>query len=78
MIILTAAALAAAQPAPAPQAPAGEPAGHAGHMAHSQVQHGQMQHGQNCPCCNHGGSNQGDDCCAGMRQQHRGHDEHRQ
>jgi hypothetical protein len=68
MIILTAAALAAAQPAPAPQAPVGQPAGqHAGH--------GQMQHGQNCPCCDHSGSTPGRDCCEHM--QRRGED-HRQ
>lgn len=73
MIILTAAVLAAAQPAPAPAAPAGTPATHRDHAAH-----GQMRHGENCPCCDHNGSNQGDDCCAEMRQQHRGHDEHRQ
>ncbi|WP_395611650.1 hypothetical protein [Allosphingosinicella sp.] len=68
MIILTAAALAAAQPAPAPQAPAGPMAGHAEHAAH-----GQMQHGQNCPCCEHSGSAQGHDCCD--HAQHRGHDD---
>jgi copper resistance protein B len=80
MIILTAAALAAAQPAPAPQAPAGPPAGHADHathgqMQHGQMQHGQMQHGQNCPCCDHDGGNAGRDCCEHMQQ--RNHD-HRQ
>jgi hypothetical protein len=70
MIILTAAAIAAAQPAPAPQAPAGPPAGHgAGHAGH-----GQMQHGENCPCCDHGGSSPDRDCCA-EHAQHRGHDD---
>ena len=75
MMILTAAALAAAQPAPAPTAPAGPPAGHADHAAHGQMQHGQMQHGQNCPCCDHSGSTTGRDCCEHMQQ--RGQD-HRQ
>lgn len=69
MIILTAAALAAAQPAPAPQAPAGQPASHgADHAAH-----GQMQHGVNCPCCDHGGQNHDRDCCD--HAQHRSHDD---
>ena len=74
MIILTAAALAAAQPAPAPQAPTAPPAGaHADHAGH-----GGMQHGQNCPCCEHDGAASGRDCCAEHRQQqNRGHDEHR-
>ena len=75
MLILTAAALAAAQPAPAPQAPVAHPAGHsAGHASH-----GQGQHGQTCPCCDHGGSTADRDCCAGHRQQQqdRGHDGHR-
>lgn len=67
MIILTVAALAAAQPAPAPapQAPVGRPAGN-----------GQMQQGANCPCCNHREANHDRDCCAGHAQ-HRGHDDHR-
>ena len=75
MIILTAAALAAAQPAPAPQAPAGAPAGHAGHAAPGadHAAHGRMQHGQNCPCCDHSGSATDRDCCEHM--QHRGHDD---
>jgi hypothetical protein len=73
MIILTAAAIAAAQPAPASQAPAGPPAGHgAGHAGHAG--HGQMQHGENCPCCDHGGSSPDRDCCA-EHAQHRGHDD---
>ena len=69
MIILTAAALAAAQPAPAPQAPVAHPAGHAaGHGEHAQ------QQGQHCPCCAQNGSNQDRNCCAGHRQeQHRDH-----
>ena len=71
MIILTAAALAAAQPAPAPRAPAAPTAGH--HADHAA--HGQMQHGENCPCCDHGGSHRDPDCCD--RAQHRGHDERR-
>ena len=69
MIILTAAALAAAQPAPSPQAPAAPPASHGDHASHGQMQHGQMQHGDNCPCCAHSASRSGgDDCCDHMRQ----------
>jgi len=68
MIILTAAVLAAAQPAPAPQAPAAPPAGHAGHATHGQMQHGQTQHGRDCPCCDHEGANAEGDCCDHMRQ----------
>lgn len=73
MIILTAAALAAAQPVPAPQAPAGQPAGHgAGHQSH-----GQAQPGAHCPCCDHGrGANHDRDCCAGETRQHSGHADH--
>ncbi len=73
MIILTAAALAAAQPAPAPQAQAGPPANHAGHMAQGadHAAHGRMQHGQNCPCCDHSGANGGRDCCDEMQQRGR-------
>jgi hypothetical protein len=62
MIILTAAALAAVQPAP--QAPAGPAAGHA---MHGQMQHGQMRHGENCPCCDHQGGNADRDCCEHMQ-----------
>ena len=73
MIILTAAAIAAAQPAPAPQAPMApmaHPAGqHAGHGPHAP---GQQAH--NCPCCAQHGSTQDRDGCAGHRQlQHRDH-----
>ena len=71
MIILTAAALAAAQPASAPQAPAGQPASHgAEHAAH-----GRMQHGQDCPCCDHDGADADRDCCAHMQQRDQ-HDRH--
>ena len=46
MIILTAAAIAAAQPAPAPQAQVAPPAGrHAGPRSHAQG-----QHAPDCPC----------------------------
>ena len=70
MIILTAAAIAAAQPAPAPQAQVAPPAGqHAGHGSHAQ---GQQAH--DCPCCAQHGSTQDRDGCAGHRQlQHRDH-----
>ena len=76
MIILTAAALAATQPAPAPQTPAAHPAGqHAGHSGH-----GQAPQAQGCSCCNHGASAQGCACCAQHRQQPQpqpgGHDGH--
>ena len=72
MIILTAAALAAAQPVPAPPAQAGQPAGqHADHAGHSQ-----MQHGANCPCCDHEGATPDRDCCA-EHARHRGHDDRR-
>ena len=77
MIILTAAALAAAQPAPAPQAQPGTPAAHAGHMAEGgdHAAHGRMQHGQNCPCCEHGGSGGERDCCEHMQQRNHDHPE---
>jgi hypothetical protein len=65
MMILTAAALAAAQPAPTPQAPAGPSAGHA---MHGQMQQGQMQHVRDCPCCEHEGANAEGDCCDHMQQ----------
>ena len=66
MIILTAAALAAGQPAPAPLVPAGPSAGHADH-----AMHGQMQHGRDCPCCEHEGANAGGDCCDHMQRPNR-------
>jgi len=77
MIILTAAALAAAQPAPAPQAQPGPPAGHADHATRGagHAAHGRMQHGQNCPCCDHSGSGSDRDCCDHMQQ--RGRDDRR-
>ena len=74
MIILTAAALAAAQPAPAPQAPAGTPAQQgARHEGHGQS----PQRGETCPCCDHSeGADRARDCCAD-RAPRSGHDGHR-
>ncbi len=74
MIILTVAALAAAQPAAAPPAQAGTPVQHgARHEGHGQ----NPQRGDNCPCCDHqSGSGQDRDCCA-EHARHRGHDTNR-
>lgn len=77
MIILTAAALAAAQPVSAPPAPAGPHAGHvshgAGHANHGagHAGHAQAQQGQPCPCCARDGTASERDCCAEHRREPR-------